>query len=756
MRLTDEPNSASLYFNQNGYTVDGRKLIYTTPDGISALNLETHATNRIVTGKVRVIVTGRKTQSVYYLKDDTIFAANADTGATREIAKVPPRSSVVTVNADETLLAGTYTEREAPTVNVTAPGQPQQLIQAPNKGQMMEERLAAHIPMGMFTVNTRTGEVKTILKSTDWLNHLEFSPTDPTLLMYCHEGPWHKVDRIWTIRADGSHITQIHTRTMAMEIFGHEFWAPDGKTIWYDLQTPRGEDFWLAGYNVETKARTWYHLQRDEWSIHFNVTKDGKLFCGDGGDPGQVAHAKDGEWIYLFRPELIENRGIADPKFVNPGVFHAEKLVNMSRHQYKLEPNVSFTPDEKWIVFRSNMFGPTYVFAVEVAKAGVAAMKFDFGEGLAKAAQSTPYTEERGSGFEGSGQPYYFSARVSSEGNYKVTVTLGDDHAASDTTIKAELRRLMAESVRVSAGKTETRTFIVNTRTTKIDTGGEVRLKDREKTTEAWAWDNKLTLEFAGPHPAVRSVKIEKADNSLPTLYIAGDSTSTDQPREPYNSWGQMITRFFGPEIAVANHGESGESLRSFIGEQRFAKLMSVMKPGDFLMIQMGHNDQKEKGEGVGAFTTYAADLKMFIDAARKRGVKTILVTPVSRLSWGTGADGNKIVNNLGDYPEAVRRVGVEENVPVIDLNAMSHEFYEALGPVNAPKAFADGDTTHHDNYGSYELAKAIVTGIRQQNILLEPYLVNTPAFDPAHPDPLVSFDIPAEPRVQAARPAGQ
>ena len=368
VRLTDEPDSASLYFNQNGYTADGKELLYTTPNGISVLNLATHATKPIVTGNVRVIVTGRKTQNVYYLRGDTVFSTDADSGVTREIAKLPPRGSVVTVNADETLLAGTYTERDAAPVNQTAPGQPQSLIQAPNKGQMMEERLAAHIPMGMFTVNVKTGEVKTILKSTDWLNHLEFSPTDPTLLLFCHEGPWHKVDRIWTIRADGSHITQIHHRTMAMEIFGHEFWAPDGKTIWYDLQTPRGEVFWLAGYNVETGARTQYHLERNEWSIHFNVTKDGTLFCGDGGDPGQVAHAKDGEWIYLFRPELTKNLGIEDKNFINPGVLHSERLVNMSKHQYKLEPNVSFTPDQKWVIFRSNMFGPTYVFAAEVAK----------------------------------------------------------------------------------------------------------------------------------------------------------------------------------------------------------------------------------------------------------------------------------------------------------------------------------------------------------------------------------------------------
>jgi oligogalacturonide lyase len=367
IRLTKEPGSASLYFNQNGYTADGRQMVYTTPDGISVLDLKTLAARPVVSGRVRVIVTGRKTQNVYYMKEGAVWSTDVDSGAAREIAKLPPRGSVTTVNANETLLAGTYTEGDpSRDYNPNRPPAVQGLEQPANKGQMMEQRLAARIPMGLFTVSTKTGEIKTILKSTDWLNHLEFSPTDPTLLMLCHEGPWHKVERIWTIRADGSKLTKIHTRTMAMEIFGHEFWSQDGKTIWYDLQTPRGEDFWLAGYNVETGERTWYHLARDEWSIHFNVSRDGKLFCGDGGDEGQVAHAKNGRWIYLFRPELTVNRGIEDPSFVKPGVLRAERLVNMAKHNYKLEPNVSFSPNRKWVVFRSNMFGPTYTFAVEI------------------------------------------------------------------------------------------------------------------------------------------------------------------------------------------------------------------------------------------------------------------------------------------------------------------------------------------------------------------------------------------------------
>jgi oligogalacturonide lyase len=370
VRLTREPGSASLYFNQNHYTPDGSRMIYTTRDGISILDLKAHEARVVVKGRVRVIEAGRRFDTVYYVKEGAVYVTRIDTGDTREIGKLPPRGSVSTVNADESLLAGTYIEgngedysRRGNTAQQTHP-----LEQPLNKGQMMEQRLAARLPMGLFTMNIKTGEVRTILKSTDWLNHLLFSPADPTLLMYCHEGPWHKVDRIWTIRTDGSANTLIHKRTMAMEIAGHEFWSADGKTIWYDLQTPRGEDFWVAGYHVVTGERTWYHLQRNEWSIHFNVTVDGRLFCGDGGDEGQVAHAPDGKWIYLFRPELIANRGVQDKSLIQPGVFRAERLVNMSKHNYRLEPNVSFTPDAKWVVFRSNMFGPSYVFAVEVQK----------------------------------------------------------------------------------------------------------------------------------------------------------------------------------------------------------------------------------------------------------------------------------------------------------------------------------------------------------------------------------------------------
>ena len=398
VRLSREPGSQSLYFHQNAYTTEGDKLIMTSPTGIYTFNFKTRAIEKVVDGRVGVIVVGRKTRQVYYTKEGTVYATNLDTKATKEIVKLPFRGGIASLNADETLLLGARNESDTqpptpagatPNVYSNQSGQRQMgsnpelpaqlgpdgkpLTYAERKEVMMNNRLNERIPMVMYTVSTQTGEVKTIHKSTDWLGHLQFSPTDPNLIMFCHEGPWHRVDRLWTIHTDGSNLTKLHTRTMNMEIAGHEFFSNDGKMIWYDLQTPRGEDFWVAGYELATGKRTWYHLQRDEWSVHFNVSRDGKLFGGDGGDSEMVAHAKDGKWIYLFRPNLIPDvAGIKNPNsddLVQTGFFKSERLVNMSKHNYELEPNMSFTPDGKWVVFRSNMFGATHVFAVEVEKA---------------------------------------------------------------------------------------------------------------------------------------------------------------------------------------------------------------------------------------------------------------------------------------------------------------------------------------------------------------------------------------------------
>lgn len=388
VQLSQEPGSESLYFNLNPFTPDGKKMVISSPTGISLINLETHAVEKIASGRLHIIMVGHKTGQIYYVTAKTeggktnrvVYSVDPNTKATREIMKLPRGMDVATVNCDESLLGGTITERtDWGTNDFFGGGGPNRLTDIRNqekqreqKGEMMEQRLAKHYPMELFFYNINTGKMKKVNRCTDWLNHLQFSPSDPNLLMFCHEGPWHKVDRIWTIRTDGSHPQLIHQRTMMMEIAGHEFFSGDGKTIWYDLQTPRGEDFWVAGYHVETGKRTWYHLQRDEWSVHFNVSPDNQLFCGDGGDDRMVAHARNGKWLYLFRPDLIwdDSDGKIDTKkLIQTGVFSSEKLVNMSKHNYALEPNAMFSPDMKWLIFRSNMSGTNQAYAVELQKA---------------------------------------------------------------------------------------------------------------------------------------------------------------------------------------------------------------------------------------------------------------------------------------------------------------------------------------------------------------------------------------------------
>jgi lysophospholipase L1-like esterase len=410
------------------------------------------------------------------------------------------------------------------------------------------------------------------------------------------------------------------------------------------------------------------------------------------------------------------------------------------------------------------------------SRADVSRLRFDFGTGRVRrdfrqVSAATVYTPELGYGFEpGAGvtcadrggddlsgdlctsdRPFFFSVAVP-EGNYNVTVTFGDRANDTATTVKAELRRLMVEEVRTARGRFERRTFTVNVRRPQISTGGEVKLKDRERTTEAWAWDEKLTLEFNNTRPSVCAVEIERTDDA-PTVFLLGDSTVCDQPREPYNSWGQMLTRFLKAGVGVANHAESGESLRSSLGAKRLDKVLSLMRPGDFLFIQFGHNDEKERGEGVGAFTTYKASLKRFVEAARGRGATPVLLTPMHRRTFD--ASGH-ITDSHGDYDDAVRQVAAEEKAALIDLHAMSRPFYEALGPSESIKAFAPNDGTHHNNYGSYELAKCVVRGIRAGVPGLVKYLADdAPPFDPARPDPLAGFKVPASPLLTDVKPLG-
>lgn len=350
-----EGDNRSFYFHNNPFLaakngLNEKMVFYRKVDGhrqIFSVDLITQEIDQITEKKgVSGEILGNRSRTVYYQCGDRVFATGVDDHQTRLIYVFPEgiRGHITTVNADETLLAGALSSPEAAEI----------LKEYPEKRDYFNRIYDAKLLRELFTIDIKSGELKKVYSENAWLNHVQFSPTDPDLLMFCHEGPWHKVDRIWTVDVTGGEPSLMHKRTLYREIAGHEFFSPDGARIWFDLQMPRGETFFLAGTYVDTLEETRYALSRNEWSIHFTVSPDQKLFAGDGGDPGQVAKAKDGMWIYLFHPEGDHLR--------------SERLVNMKHHHYKLEPNVHFSPDGKWIIFRANFEGHSDIYAVVIEK----------------------------------------------------------------------------------------------------------------------------------------------------------------------------------------------------------------------------------------------------------------------------------------------------------------------------------------------------------------------------------------------------
>ena len=351
-----------------------------------------------------------------------------------------------------------------------------------------------------------------------------------------------------------------------------------------------------------------------------------------------------------------------------------------------------------------------------------------------------------------SAKPFFFSIPVP-EGNYRITVTLGGAED-SVTTVRAEARRLMIEKLPMPARKAVTKSFDVNVRVpefTKPDgTPSRVRLKSRELGN--LDWDPKLTLEFNGTNPSLRSITIEPITE--PVIYLAGDSTMVDQDVEPWTSWGQILPRFFLPGVVVANHAESGESSASFVGEQRFAKIMSLIKPGDWFFVQFAHNDQKLGPDFPDRYRQIMTD---FITQVRAKGATPVLVTSMNRETFDS--DGH-ITDSLAPYPQITREIAKTTGTALIDLNAMSKTMDEALGPQGADHLFMKfkagsypgverdiNDSTHFNGYGAYEMARCIVQGIREDKLPIAKFLDPTvPSFKPAQPDAFATFSLPYTP----------
>ena len=340
-------------------------------------------------------------------------------------------------------------------------------------------------------------------------------------------------------------------------------------------------------------------------------------------------------------------------------------------------------------------------------------------------------------------KPFSISFAVP-DGNYKVTVTLGNKKRAAQTVVRAESRRHYCDQVATKKGKYETVAFVVNKHNPVIEGNTRVMLKPRE--TGYKNWDDSLTLSFCGPAPAVQRIRIEP-DTTATTVYLCGNSTVVDQEDEPWASWGQMITRWFDTDVVIANYAESGLSCTSFLAQLRLTKILSLLKKGDYVIVEFGHNDEKEKKAGDGAWYSYSRNLKIFVDRVRAAGGQIIFCTPTARRFFNE--DHKTIQNTHGDYPEAMKMVAQREQVPVIDLTRMSTVFYETLGEEGSKKSLVHypantfpgqdqplADNTHFNPYGAWEIAKMVVMGLKNINSpLVKSLRGDWQDFDPLKPD---------------------
>lgn len=349
------------------------------------------------------------------------------------------------------------------------------------------------------------------------------------------------------------------------------------------------------------------------------------------------------------------------------------------------------------------------------------------------------------------------------DGNYWVHVRVGSDNKEGHTVIRGESRRLFYDGIFTKKGEIKDVYFYINKRDTIITEGRNVKIKKRE--VNKLNWDSNLTFEFNGESPQVVSIEITPSDSVL-TVFLCGDSTVVDQESEPWCSWGQIIPRFFNEQICVANYAESGETASGFIARRRFEKLLTQIKPGDYVFVEFGHNDQKEKGEGKGAYLNFTDRLKDFVIEARENGAIPVFVTPTQRRSFNKEG---KIVDTHGDYPDAMRKLASEENVPLIDLNSYTRTLYEAMGVESSVNAFvhypantfpnqekALKDNTHFNPFGADQIAKCVVYGMKQIHLPLVTYLRNDVTdFNPSQPDDFKNFKWYPTPFVEIQKPEG-
>jgi oligogalacturonide lyase len=348
------------YFHQNPFTETGDKMVFmgSAETGRCAftVDLKTIEIRQITTLNAGFEVVAPKSRTLYYMSGDSVYSTHLDTLETHKIADVPHHYTWgrgFSVNSDETMLAACYCLGEDKYYTSKMP-----------REQWIREIWKAKLPNAIYSINIQSGKINEFYHENEWLGHVQFSPSDPTLLEFSHEGPGHEQDRMWVVRSDGTGLRKVYDKRYPRELQTHEFWSPDGTHIWCDFQTPSWPakivpfmeeltypQFYLASTDTQTWKTKCYPFKMRYASRHFNISPDQTMFCGDG-EGGSVRLCPSGKWIFLYK---IEN-----------GNLRVEKLCSMAGHNWKSgpEPNTHFSPDGKWVIFQSDVEGRTQVYAV--------------------------------------------------------------------------------------------------------------------------------------------------------------------------------------------------------------------------------------------------------------------------------------------------------------------------------------------------------------------------------------------------------
>jgi lysophospholipase L1-like esterase len=288
-------------------------------------------------------------------------------------------------------------------------------------------------------------------------------------------------------------------------------------------------------------------------------------------------------------------------------------------------------------------------------------------------------------------------------GDYDVKVVLGS--AREPVEVLAEARRLM-----VSESSEPVLRFTVN-----------VREPEGQQNGFGGPGTPGLTLRLSGPAPL--NVVVTPAPASTRRLFLAGDSTVTDQETAPYTGWGQRLPSHFGQGLSVVNHSGSGESTVSFLAEPAmWQALRPQLGPRDVVLVQFAHNDKQTTA------AQYRANLTEIVSGIRSTGATPVLVTPIVR-RWFTGTQLNStglIVNSLGvDLPAEMRSVAAAEHVDLIDLTARTQAVVEALGPEAAKALYLTRekrDDTHTSEYGATVYAGLVAEDLAALNLIDDRY----------------------------------